>query len=287
MSLAEKRQRAAQRRSRLPLKERCKLLSINRSGMYYKPKGESMLNEQLMRAIDACFLRHPYYGVPRMTTYLNKDLGYRVNQKRVRRLYQLMNLKTIYARPRTTVRDKASYIYPYLLTGLQITKPNQVWQTDISYIPMYRGHMFMAAIIDVYSRKIVGWSVSNTMTAQWCKELLESTIERHGTPEIHNSDQGSQYTSDLYLDTLKANNITISMDGKGRAIDNIYIERFWRSLKQEKIYLNPPNGGVELYQSIKKYIQYYNNERRHTSIGDIPPILKYLQPIKPLIINYN
>ena len=234
MSLAEKRQRAMQTRSRLPLQERCKLMSISRSGVYYKPKKESALNERLMQAIDKCFLAHPYYGVARMTTYLNMDLDYPVNENRVRRLYHQMNLRTIYTRQRTTVRDKASYIYPYLLTGLKTERPNQVWQTDITYIPMFRGHMYMAAILDVYSRKILGWSLSNTMTKEWCNERLEDTINQHGKPEIHNSDQGSQYTSELCLNTLKDNEIQISMDGKGRAIDNIYIERFWRSLKQVK-----------------------------------------------------
>ena len=287
MSLAEKRQRAMQTRSRLPLQDRCKLMSISRSGVYYKPKKESALNERLMRAIDKYFLAHPYYGVARMTTYLNKDLGYQVNEKRVRRLYHQMNLRTIYARPRTTLRDKASYIYPYLLTGLKIERPNHVWQTDITYIPMFRGHMYMAAIIDVYSRKILGWSLSNTMTKEWCNELLKDTINQHGKPEIHNSDQGSQYTSELYLNTLKDNDIQISMDGKGRAIDNIYIERFWRSLKQEKIYLNPPNGGLELYQIIKEYVHFYNTERRHTRIGDITPKEKYSTENQSTKINYN
>ncbi|MEZ4845338.1 MAG: IS3 family transposase [Bacteroidia bacterium] len=235
MSLTEKRQRAVQTRSRLPLMERCKLMGINRSGVYYKPKITSALNEQLMRTIDQCFMAHPYYGVARMTTYLKEDLGYQINEKRVRRLYRQMRLKTIYAKPKTTLRDKANCHYPYLLGGLKVEHPNHVWQTDITYIPMFRGHMFMAAIIDVYSRKIVGWSLSNTMTAQWCADLLTDTIKLHGKPHIHNSDQGSQYTSEIYLNILKQNNIQISMDGKGRAIDNIYIERFWRSLKQKNL----------------------------------------------------
>jgi putative transposase len=287
MSLAEKRQRAVQTRSRLSLQDRCNLMRINRSGVYYKPKRTSVLNERLMRAIDQCFLEHPYYGVARMTTYLNKDMGYCVNEKRVRRLYRQMNLKTIYARPKTTLRDKASYIYPYLLNGLKIDRVNLVWQTDITYIPMFRGHMFMAAIIDVYSRKILGWSLSNTMTAQWCKELLEDTIGRCGKPEIHNSDQGSQYTSELYIETLKRHEVNISMDGKGRAIDNIYIERFWRTLKQEKIYLNPANGGLELYKNISEYVTFYNDKRRHSSLQEITPNQKYLQDNRPLNINYN
>lgn len=275
MSTTERRQLVVAAHPRLSLSKQCTLLGITRSQMYYKPKGESALNDQLMRYIDRYFLLHPYYGVERMTDYLNKDLGYRVNEKRVRRLYQVMNLKTIYPKPITTTRDPETYKYPYLLRNLAITRPNQVWQTDITYIPMFRGFMYLAAIIDVYSRKIVGWSISNTMSTKWCVELLEDTIKTHGKPEIHNSDQGSQYTSGEYIQTLKDQGIQISMDGKGRALDNIYIERFWRSIKQEKIYLNPPNGGLELYQKVKEYIHFYNTERRHTEIGGIPPDQMY------------
>jgi putative transposase len=271
MSTTERRQLVVASHPGLSLIKQCELLDINRSTIYYKPRGESTLNEQLMKAIDRYFLLHPYYGVERMVDYLNKDLGYRVNEKRVRRLYKLMNLKTIYPKPILTTRDATTYKYPYLLRNLKITEPNQVWQTDITYIPMFRGFMYMAAIIDVYSRKILGWSISNTMTTKWCVELLEDTIKAHGKPLIHNSDQGSQYTSELYIGTLQKHEIQISMDGKGRALDNVYIERFWRSLKQEKIYLNPPNGGVDLFKKVKEYVHFYNTERRHTEIGSVPP----------------
>jgi len=271
MSTIEKRQNIVKSHPRLSMSEQCKLLSINRTAMYYKPKGESLINIQLMKDIDKWFIDHPYYGVERMTDYLNLDLGHRVNTKRVRRLYRLMRLNTIYPKPQTTKRDDSSYKYPYLLKGLTINKPNQVWQTDITYIPMFRGFMYMAAIIDVHSRKVLNWSISNSMTKEWCIELLNNTIDKHGIPEIHNSDQGSQYTSSEYIEVLKNNNIKISMDGKGRALDNIYIERFWRSLKQEKIYLNPPNGGLDLHYKVKEYIEFYNQVRRHTEIGKIPP----------------
>ncbi len=277
MSTTQKRQKVVKGHPRLSLKEQCNILSIHRSGFYYKPRGESLLNLRLMEAIDRHFLEHPYYGVERMTDYLNMDLGYRVNIKRVRRLYKLMNLRTIYAKPKTTKRNPEHAVYPYLLKGLKIKRPNQVWQTDITYIPMFRGFMYMAAIIDVYSRKVLNWSISNSMTAEWCIELLEDTISTYGAPEIHNSDQGSQYTSQEYIDVLKEHEIKISMDGKGRALDNVYIERFWRSIKQEKIYLNPPNGGLELYQMVKEYIQFYNEKRRHTEIGKMPPDQKYYQ----------
>lgn len=277
MTTTQKRQKVVKSHPRLSLKEQCKILSTHRSGLYYKPKGESLLNLKLMKAIDKQFLDHPYYGVERMTDYLNLDLGYGVNIKRVRRLYKLMNLQTIYAKPKTTKRNPEHVIYPYLLRELDIKRPNQVWQTDITYIPMFRGFMYMAAIIDVYSRKILNWSISNSMTSEWCKELLEDTIDMYGTPEIHNSDQGSQYTSQDYINVLKDNKIKISMDGKGRALDNIYIERFWKSIKWEKIYLNPPNGGLELFQMVKDYIEFYNEKRRHSEIGKMPPNQKYEQ----------
>lgn len=277
MTTTQKRQKVVKSHPRLSLKEQCNILSVHRSGLYYKPKGESLLNLKLMEAIDRYFIDHPYYGVERMTDYLNMDLGHFVNVKRVRRLYKLMNLQTIYARPKTTKRNQSHAVYPYLLKNLKIERPNQVWQTDITYIPMFRGFMYMAAIIDVYSRKVLNWSISNSMTADWCIELLEDAISMYGPPEIHNSDQGSQYTSAEYIEVLKKYKVKISMDGKGRASDNIYIERFWRSIKQEKIYLNPPNGGIELYQMVKEYIQFYNEKRRHTEIGKMPPDQKYYQ----------
>lgn len=271
MSTTQKRQKVVRSHPRLSLEKQCKLLSLHRSGIYYKPKGSSALNLTLMKEIDKHFMEHPYYGVSRMRDYLNLDLGYRVNIKRVRRLYKVMGLQTIYTKPKTTIRNKTSYIYPYLLKGLKVEYSNQVWQTDITYIPMSRGFMYMAAIIDVHSRKILAWSVSNSMHTQWCVDLLNDTIKQYGAPKIHNSDQGAQYTSDLYIGTLKKHKIQISMDGKGRAIDNIYIERFWKSLKYEKIYLNPPNGGLDLYQKIKEYVEFYNNKRRHTKIGKVTP----------------
>ncbi len=271
MSTTERRQKVVKSHPRLGLVQQCKLLGIHRSGLYYRPGNESQLNLKLMKEIDSYFLEHPYYGVERMTDYLNLDLGYRVNVKRVRRLYKLMGLQTIYRKPRTTIRDENSYKYPYLLKDLKIEHPDQVWQTDITYIPMLRGFMYMNAIIDVHSRKILNWSVSNSMDKQWCIELLQDTIAKYGSPQIHNSDQGSQYTSKEYIEVLKKNNVQISMDGKGRALDNIYIERFWKSIKYEKIYLNPPNGGLDLYQMVREYIEFYNTKRRHTEIGKVPP----------------
>lgn len=271
MSTTERRKKVVKCHPRLSLVQQCKLLKIHRSGLYYKPRNESAYNLKLMREIDAHFMEHPYYGVERMTDYLRLDLGHRVNVKRIRRLYKLMGLQTVYRKPRTTIKDPKNYKYPYLLKDLKIERPGQVWQTDITYIPMLRGFMYMNAIIDVYSRKILNWSISNSMDKQWCIELLEDTVSEHGAPEIHNSDQGSQYTSTQYIEVLKSHGIQISMDGKGRALDNIYIERFWKSIKYEKIYLNPPNGGLDLYEMVNEYIEFYNTKRRHTEIGKLPP----------------
>ena len=198
MSTTEKRQQVVKSHPRLSLDEQCNLLTIHRSGIYYKPQGESALNLQLMKIIDEYFMEHPYFGVERMTDYLRFDKGFKINKKRIRRLYRLMGIQTIYPKRKTTIHQKGRHIYPYLLRNMKIERPNQVWQTDISYIPMYKGFMYLAAIIDVKSRKILNWSISNSMTAEWCVELLEDTIQKHGTPEIHNSDQGSQYTSDIY-----------------------------------------------------------------------------------------
>ena len=188
-----------------------------------------------------------------------------------------MGLQTIFPKKNLSKANQAHYKYPYLLRNLLIDRSNHAWEVDITYIPMFRGFMYKFAIIDVYSRKIMGWSVSNTMTTEWCKEVVREAIEEHGNPEILNSDQGSQFTSPIFINFLKDNDIKISMDGKGRALDNIYIERYWRSLKYEYIYLNPANGGVELYKGIKKYVEFYNAERRHESLNYETPNEYYKQ----------
>ena len=273
MSRPERRFQASLEYKSLSIVRRCKLLEVHRSGIYFKPRQESALNMTLMNAIDRKFTDCPFYGVRRMTIYLQQDLGYRVNRKRVARLYKKMGLETIYPKKDLSKPNKAHPVYPYLLKDLVIDRPNQVWEIDITYIPLFRGFMYMVAIIDVYSRRVMNWSVSNTMDVLWCKEVYEDAIRMHGKPGIINSDQGSQFTSPVFtaVSLAEENNIRISMDGKGRALDNIYIERFWRSLKYEHIYLNPPNGGIQLYQGIKNYIEFYNNERRHASLNNQAP----------------
>ena len=177
-----------------------------------------------------------------MTVYLNLDLGFRVDRKRIKRLYRLMGINTIYPKKNLSKPNLTEYKYPYLLRDLEINRPNQAWAADIIYIPMFRGFMYMYAIIDVYSRKIVGWDISNTMSVEWCKSITDEAIKKHGKPEIFNTNQGSQFTSPIFVNMLKQQEIKISMDGKGRALDNIYIERFWRTIKYEHIYLYPANG---------------------------------------------
>lgn len=271
MSLDKKRHLVQRENSPLSVVRQCEILEIHRSGIYFKPKMESTLNLHLMRLIDEKFMDCPFYGVPRMTTWLRDDMSYMVNEKRIARLYRLMGLQTIFPKKNLSKRNQAHKIYPYLLRNLAIAKPNQVWQTDITYIPLERGFMYCMAVIDVFSRKVLNWSISNTMTVEWCSEVYQDAINEFGTPEILNTDQGSQFTSPVFTKISQDNSIKISMDGKGRALDNIYIERFWRALKYEHIYLNPANGGIDLYEGVKKYIEFYNQKRRHTSINNHTP----------------
>ena len=252
--------------------KQCKTLKVHRSGLYYKPKGETQLNLELMRLMDEHYLHHPFKGAKRMHTWLKLDKGYRVSRKRVERLYyKVMGLQAIMPGKHTSRRHKAHKVYPYLLRNLDIDRPNQVWAMDITYIPMHKGFMYKVAIIDLYSRYMVGWSVSNSMDAEWCVEVLKEAIAEHGCPEILNTDQGSQFTSEVFVQAVLGNGIRLSMDGKGRAIDNAFIERFWRSLKYEKIYLNPPKDGTELYVLCAEYMEFYNHHRRHTSLKDRIP----------------
>lgn len=259
----------------LSIRKQSELLDVPRGRYYYKPRGESPFNLYLMKLIDQQYQRTPFWGVPNMTDYLN-GLGLRpVNRKRVSRLYKLMDIRAIGPNPFTSKADPGSYKYPYLLRGLEVTCPNQVWVADITYVPLKRGFMYLFAIMDLYSRYILEWDISNSMTAKWCKWVLEKTLWNYPTPEIFNTDQGAQFTADLWTEYLKDNGIKISMDGKGRAIDNIFIERFWRTYKYEYLYLNPPNGGKELYEETKTYMDFYNFERRHSSLGKTTPAEMY------------
>ena len=223
-----------EKEEQLSVVRQCELLSLHRSRFYYEATPKTAGNLVILRWLDEQYFETPFYGALRLTALLN-DSGYVVNVKRVRRLMKLVGWRTLYQQPRTTNADKASYKYPYLLKGLCITYANQVWEVDITYLPMAKGFMYLYAVIDVYTRFIVGWGISNSMTAQWCATITKEAIETYGKPHIINSDQGSQFTSEEHTALLKNHEINISMDGKGRAIDNIFIERFWRSIKYEDI----------------------------------------------------
>ena len=249
---------------KLSVRKQCDLLCVNRSKIYYKPVQEKPENIKMMNILDKHLTLHPTEGVESMVLLL-RELGYPIGPKRVRRMFRLMCRETIYRRKNLTKLGTKEFIKPYLLRRLRITRPNQVWCTDITYIPMKQGFMYLTAIIDVYSRKILGWSISNSLDAQWCLQMLEETIKVHGKPEIINSDQGSQYTSAAWTQYLEKEEIQISMDGKGRALDNVWIERFWKSIKYDYIFLNPADDGFELYEGVQNHIAYYNNKTHHTT----------------------
>lgn len=250
----------------LSVRRQCELLTIHRSGLYYKPCGEKPENLEIMRIMDEHYLKHPTEGVLRMQDLLFA-LGFVVNHKRVRRLLRLMGLMAIYPRRNLSKLGLKKYLHPYLLKGIKIDRPNKVWAIDVTYIPMKNGFLYLTAIIDVYSRYVVGWGISNTLEAEASLSVLKQAIRIHGKPQIINSDQGSQFTCEKWVDFLRNEGIRISMDGKGRFIDNVFIERLWRSVKYDYVYLHPANDGLELYQGLKEYFQYYNHELCHQGIG--------------------
>ncbi len=275
---AERRVMVDSSYKKLSIVKQCKVLSLHRSGLYYKPVGESEENLGIMRFFDEQYLKTPFYGIRRLKELLTEK-GYNVNKKRVKRLMDLMGWQTIYRQKLTTTRRKGDPVYPYLLKGLQINRKNQVWAIDITYIPMRKGFMYLCAIIDLHTRFVINWGISNTMSAEWVKEVTEEAIELHGQPEIINSDQGSQFGSFEYTNLLtnRENPIAISMDGKGRAIDNIFIERLWKSVKYECVYLRAFEDGVELYNGLKEYFHFYNHERFHQSLDYSKPADLYLK----------
>jgi len=258
--------------SELSVRLQCRILGVSRSNLYYENQGETALNLELMKLMDEHYYDHPYKGVPRMHVWLTKDKGYEVSRNRVERLYyEVMGLYAIIPGPHTSKRHKNHAIYPYLLRGLRIEKPQQVWATDITYMPLPRGFMYLTAVIDLYSRFVVGWSLSNTMEAEWCQELIKTAIEIHGKPEILNTDQGAQYTSDIFSKYVLDNDIKLSMDGVGRATDNAFIERLWRTVKYENVRFKEYKNGTEMAQGMKDFFVEYNTKRRHSSIGNEVP----------------
>ena len=254
---------------KLSVRKQCAILEVSRSSFYHKPLGETSINLKLMRTMDRLFLEDPTLGVLGMQDEL-RLLKLCYNEKRIRRLMRKMGLEPIYPKKNLSRLGLAKYIHPYLLRGLEIVLPNQVWAIDITYIPMKNGFMYLSAIIDLYSRYIVGWQISNSLEKETQTALLEQAINEYGKPEIINSDQGSQYTSEHWISFLQQQNIKISMDGKGRATDDAYIERWFRTLKQKQIYLAPASNGLELYEGVAKFVTKYN-ARPHQGISRKKP----------------
>ena len=257
------------REDKLSLVKQCETLDISRSGIYYKPKPADDFDLKLMRLIDEIHLQRPFLGIRRITDEL-RDLGYLVNHKRVRRLMRKMGIEAIYPKPNLSKANKQHKIYPYLLRRLKIDKPNHVWASDITYIPMSEGSAYLTVIMDIYSRRILSWRVSNSMDSSFCVDALEEALYYHQTPEIFNTDQGSQYTSEVFTDVLKANDIRISMDGKGAWRDNVFVERLWRSIKYEEVYLNAYESMKEAKTRIGRWIDYYNYKRKHQTLKTTP-----------------
>jgi len=247
------------------------LVGISRSAFYDPRNGESPLNLTLMKLIDVQFMETPWYGSRQMARHLRRQ-GYAVGRKRIRRLMGRMGLSAVYQRPRTTVPHPEHRKWPYLLRNITIDRPNQVWCADITYLPMRRGFLYLVAIMDWASRRVLSWRLSNTMDADFCIEALEEAMARHGRPEIFNTDQGSQFTTPRFTDVLTEAGVKVSMDGKGRWMDNVFIERLWRSLKYECVYLHAFETGSEARAGVGKWIAYYNAERPHSALGGRTPL---------------
>ena len=258
----------------LPLKRRCALLSVARSSAYYQPTQEPSGDEMLMRAMDKIHLRLPFYGSRRIVDELATE-GHVVNRKRVKRLMRRMGMNALYPKPNTSRANHAHKVYPYLLRDLNIDRANQVWCTDITYIPMRKGFLYLVAVMDWHSRKVLSWRLSNTLDTEFCVEALREALHHYGTPEIFNTDQGCQFTSEAFTQVLKDAGIRISMDGKGRWVDNVFIERLWRSFKYEEVYLNAYESVPHARQRIRAWMEFYNQRRKHQSLEKMTPDALY------------
>ena len=253
----------------ISVRRQCELLGVNRSSLYYQPAGESEENLKLMGMLDEEYTRHPFYGSRRMKLWLGEQ-GHEVNRKRVRRLMEVMGIEAVYPKPKVSQPGEGHKIHPYLLKGVEVTRVNQVWSTDITYIRLRGGFVYLVAVMDWYSRYVLSWSLSLTMEVDFCVEALKRALRR-GRPEIFNSDQGSQFTSEQFRGELEKRGIAISMDGRGRCFDNIFIERLWRSLKYEEIYLKEYGLVPEARAGIGNWFRFYNQERPHQSLGNQSP----------------
>lgn len=264
--------------NQLPLKRRCALLSVARSTAYYQPTPEPSGDETLMRAMDKIHLRLPFYGSRRIVDELATE-GHVVNRKRVKRLMRRMGIHALYPKPNTSRANHAHKVYPYLLRDLNIGRANQVWCTDITYIPMRKGFLYLVAVMDWHSRKVLSWRLSNTLDTEFCVEALREALHHYGTPEIFNTDQGCQFTSEAFTQVLKDAGIQISMDGKGRWVDNVFIERLWRSFKYEEVYLNAYESMPHARQRIRAWMEFYNQRRKHQSLEKMTPDALYYQSL--------
>ncbi len=258
----------------LPKTRRCELLDVARSTAYYRPEPISQADLTLMRLIDEIHLQYPFYGSRRIRDELQVR-GHPVNRKRVRRLMRQMGLRALYPRRRTSQPGNGHKVYPYLLRDLKVERANQVWATDICYLPMAKGFMYLVVIMDWHSRRVLSWQVSNTLDTHFCIEALEEALERFGAPQIFNSDQGSQFTCEAFTGVLKAHDIAISMDGKGRWVDNVFVERLWRSVKYEDVYLRAYETPTELRAGLARYFNFYNARRRHSALDRRTPDAVY------------
>ncbi len=257
----------------LSVRRQCELLGLSRSSLYYEPGGEAAEDLRLMRRIDEQYTARPFYGSRRMTIWLNEQ-GEEVNRKRVRRLMRVMGLEAIYPKPRLSLAGKGHRIYPYLLRGVKVVRRDQVWSTDITYVPMPSGFMYLAAVIDWYSRYVIAWRLSNTLDGSFCLEMLEDAL-RGGKPEVFNTDQGVQFTAAAFTGRLESAGVAVSMDGRGRALDNVFVERLWRSVKYEDIYIQGYDTGPGLHRGLARYFAFYNDERPHQSLGYRTPAAVY------------
>jgi putative transposase len=248
----------------LSVRRQCALLGLNRSSLYYEPAAETPENLRLMRLLDEEYTVHPFLGSRRLTVWLN-ERGETVNRKRVQRLLRVMGLEAIYPKPRLSVPGQGQRIFPYLLRDVAVVRPDQVWSTDITYIPLTKGFMYLAAVIDWYSRFVIAWQLSNTLDGAFCLELLDEALGK-GKPEVFNTDQGVQFTATAFTGRLQAAGVAVSMDGKGRCLDNVFVERLWRTVKYEDVYLRGYETVRELARGLRRYFGYYNDERPHQSL---------------------
>jgi putative transposase len=257
----------------LSVRRQCELLGLNRSSLYYQPAAETPENLRLMRLIDQEYTAHPFYGSRKMTRWLVQQ-GEAVNRKRVQRLMRLMGLEAIYPKPKLSVRGRGHRIFPYLLRDVSIGRPDQVWSTDITYVPLASGFMYLAAVIDWYSRYVLAWRLSNTLDGSFCLDMLDEALSG-GRPEVFNTDQGIQFTATAWTDRLESAGVAVSMDGRGRCLDNVFVERLWRSVKYEEVYLHRYEAVPELQRGLGRYFPFYNEERLHQSLEYRTPASVY------------